>query len=59
MVNSQERCEIIFVYGECRTDFKQTIGVIQKRYPNVGYSLKIVKKVVRLFENTSSVVKLN
>ncbi|RZC36987.1 hypothetical protein BDFB_015055, partial [Asbolus verrucosus] len=47
----------IFVYGECRRNFKLTTRVLQERYPNVGYSLKIVKKVVHLFEDTSSVVK--
>ncbi|RZC40638.1 hypothetical protein BDFB_014967, partial [Asbolus verrucosus] len=36
---------------------KLTTRVLQERYPNVGYSLKIVKKVVHLFEDTSSVVK--
>ncbi|RZC38004.1 hypothetical protein BDFB_015240, partial [Asbolus verrucosus] len=43
--------------GECRRNFKQTIRVLQERYRNAGYSLKIVKKVVRLFEDNSSVVK--
>ncbi|RZC38994.1 hypothetical protein BDFB_004375 [Asbolus verrucosus] len=57
MVDNQERREIIFVYDERRRNFKQTSRVLQERNPNVGYSLKIVKKVVRLFEDISSVVK--
>ncbi|RZC41926.1 hypothetical protein BDFB_013873 [Asbolus verrucosus] len=48
MVNDQERCEIIFVYGECRRNFKQAIRILQERYPNVSYSPKVVKKVVFL-----------
>ncbi|RZC37651.1 hypothetical protein BDFB_014963, partial [Asbolus verrucosus] len=57
MVNNQERHEIIFVYGESSRNFKQTIGVLQEKYPNVCYCLKIVKKVVRLFKDATSVVK--
>ncbi|EFA08485.1 Transposable element Tc3 transposase-like Protein [Tribolium castaneum] len=57
MLSNQEKREIILVYGESGRNLQLTSRVLQERFPQARYSLKKVRKIVRLFEDTSSVVK--
>ncbi|EFA12994.1 hypothetical protein TcasGA2_TC005259 [Tribolium castaneum] len=57
MLSNQEKREIILVYGESGRSLQFTTRVLQERFLQVRYSLKKVRKIIRLFEDTSSVVK--
>jgi hypothetical protein len=49
----------IFVYGECRKNFNDTVHFLVEYYPKVGFTKCKVKRVVNLFEDTESVRELN
>ncbi|EFA06510.1 hypothetical protein TcasGA2_TC009409 [Tribolium castaneum] len=53
MLCNQEKREIILVYGESGRNLQLTTRVLQEHFPQVRYSLKKVRKIVRLFEDTS------
>lgn len=55
MLSLQERREIILVYGESRRNINLAVRTLQERFPNVGYNLYKVRRIVNLFEDTSSV----
>jgi hypothetical protein len=47
--------ETIFVYGECRKNFNDTVRFFVEHYQNVGFTKFNVQRVVNLFEDTGCV----